>query len=78
MRRFSLEKTPEWRLNNWSGKSLDNEKLIDNEVSRTRDVSQWESIRVESRFQERIYIIPNIIRKFICQMINYLLFQAVK
>jgi len=40
LRRFSLEKTPEWRLNNWSGKSLDNEKLIDNEVSRIRSIAQ--------------------------------------
>jgi len=34
-------------------------------------------IEIESRFQRRIYIIFNIIRKFECQMIYFLIFQIV-
>ena len=48
------------RLNDLSDKSkttkLDNEMHIENEVSWTRDVAQWKPIRLEERFQKRIYI----------------------
>jgi len=48
---------------------------MENEVSRTRDVSQWGSIRVEGRFQKRIYIKSSIIKMVLCQIIKYLRFQ---
>jgi hypothetical protein len=50
---------------------------MENEVSRTRNFAQRKSIRVEGRFQGRIYIISNIIRKFVCQTINYLYFKGI-
>jgi len=43
---------------------------IESEISRTRDVSQW-----EGRFQKRIYIKSNIIKMVLCQIINCLRFQ---
>ena len=52
-------------------KKIENEQQVENEVNRTIDDSQWKPIRVEGRFQKRIYIKSNIIRKFLCQMINY-------
>ena len=48
------------------------EKQIENEVSRTRNASQWKSNRVEGRFQKRIYINLSIIKMVLCQIIKYL------
>ena len=50
---------------------------MENEVSRTKDVSQWKSIRVEGIFQKRIYTKSSIIKMVVCQMINYIIIQMV-
>ncbi len=34
-------------------------------------------IEIENRFQKRIYIKSNIIRKYLCQMINCVIFQDI-